>query len=228
MSKYIEASESSLFDKAERLEELHALGDPLARLDEVIDCSLFAPVFARIPKQEAPTAPAGAPASAPESKRLFSDAPIPFGMLQRANADVRLAIGAVPKPAEWRIAKSIFVADDEATAQRYAFGSDGPYHFYFKQLVRKLVGAGGRGNLFKTDPDMLNEAITPEYVTKRLVLAGTVDSVVAQLLAFREQVGDFGTLLYAGHDWVEPALAKRSMQLMAEEVMPRVNAAIGQ
>ena len=140
----------------------------------------------------------------------------------------RLAVGAIPRPADWRIAKSIFVADDEATARRYAFGSDGPYHFYFKQLVRKLVGAGGRGNLFKTDPDMPNDAITPEYVTKRLVLAGTVDSVVAQLLAFRKQVGDFGTLLYAGHDWVEPALAIRSMQLMAEEVMPRVNAAIGQ
>jgi hypothetical protein len=28
-------------------------------------------------------------------------------------------------------------------------------------------------------------------------------------------------------DWVDPALAKRSMQLMAEEVIPRVNAAIG-
>jgi hypothetical protein len=27
-------------------------------------------------------------------------------------------------------------------------------------------------------------------------------------------------------DWVDPALAKRSMELMAEEVMPRVNAAI--
>jgi hypothetical protein len=27
-------------------------------------------------------------------------------------------------------------------------------------------------------------------------------------------------------DWVDPKLGKRSMQLMAEEVMPRVNAAI--
>jgi alkanesulfonate monooxygenase SsuD/methylene tetrahydromethanopterin reductase-like flavin-dependent oxidoreductase (luciferase family) len=139
----------------------------------------------------------------------------------------REAVGAGASAQEWRVAKSIFVADDEATAQRYAFSSDGPYHFYFKQLVRKLVGAGGRGNLFKTDPDMPNEAITPEYVTQRLVIAGTVDSVVQQLLAFREQVGDFGTLLYAGHDWIDPALAKRSMQLMAEQVMPRVNAAIG-
>ena len=93
-------------------------------------------------------------------------------------------------------------------------------------MVRKLVGGGGRGNLFKTDQSMPDADITPEYVTQRLVIAGTVDSVVAQLLAFRQQVGDFGTLLYACHDWVEPELAKRSMQLMAEEVMPRLNAAI--
>jgi len=139
----------------------------------------------------------------------------------------RAAVGATARPAEWRVAKSIFVADDEATARRYGHGADGPYHFYFKQLVRKLVGAGGRGNLFKTDPDLPNEAITPDYVTQRLVIAGTVDSVVEQLLAFRQQVGDFGTLLYACHDWRDPALGKRSMQLMAEEVMPRVNAAIG-
>jgi len=58
-------------------------------------------------------------------------------------------------------------------------------------------------------------------------LAGTVNSVVDQILAFREHVGDFGNLLYAGHDWMDPALAKRSMELFANEVMPKVNAAIG-
>jgi len=51
--------------------------------------------------------------------------------------------------------------------------------------------------------------------------------VVDAILALREETGDFGELVYAGMDWVEPSLAKRSMQLMAEEVMPRVNAAIG-
>ncbi|ROT46587.1 LLM class flavin-dependent oxidoreductase [Pusillimonas sp. NJUB218] len=139
----------------------------------------------------------------------------------------REATGAVAQPDEWRVAKSIFVADDEKTAQRYGLSSEGPYHFYFKQLVRKLVTAGGRGNLFKTDQSMPDADVTPEYVTKRLVIAGTVDSVVEQLLAFRDQVGDFGTLLYACHDWQDTALGKRSMQLMAEEVMPRLNAAIG-
>jgi hypothetical protein len=46
-------------------------------------------------------------------------------------------------------------------------------------------------------------------------------------LKFRERVGDFGTLLYAGKDWRDPALAKRSMVLMAERVLPRINTAIG-
>jgi len=52
MSKYIEPNESGLFDKAARLDELHEMGDPLARLDEVIDWTLFEPVFGQIPKPE--------------------------------------------------------------------------------------------------------------------------------------------------------------------------------
>ena len=139
----------------------------------------------------------------------------------------RQAVGATPDPADWRVAKSIFVADDEKTARRYGLSPEGPYHFYFKQLVRKLVGFGGRSNLFKLDQNQPDGEITPEYVTEKLVIAGTVNSVVDQILAFREKTGDFGTLYYACMDWKDPALGKRSMQLMAEEVMPRVNAAIG-
>ena len=59
---------------------------------------------------------------------------------------------------------------------------------------------------------------------KRQVITGTPESVADQLLEFREQTGDFGELVYAGLDWVDPALARRSMELMAEQVMPRVNA----
>ena len=110
--------------------------------------------------------------------------------------------------------------------KRYGRSAEGPYHFYFKQLVRKLVGFGGRGNLFKLDQSQPDAEITPDYVTRKLVIAGTVNSVVDQILAFREKIGDFGTLLYACHDWMDPALGKRSMQLMAEQVMPRVNAAL--
>src|SRR5262249_10878172 len=75
--------------------------------------------------------------------------------------------------------------------------------------------------------DQPDEEITHDYVMDHCVIHGSVNKVVDQILALREEIGDFGELVYAGMDWVEPALNKRSMQLMAEEVMPRVNAAIG-
>lgn len=131
-------------------------------------------------------------------------------------------------PANWRVAKSIFVTDnDDALAKRYAHTAEGPYHFYFKQLIRKLVGYGGRSNLFKADQSEPDDSINADTVAPKLVIAGSVDSVVDQILALRDDVGDFGTLLYACHDWMDPAMGKRSMTLMAEQVMPRVNAAIG-
>ena len=74
---------------------------------------------------------------------------------------------------------------------------------------------------------MDDRAVTVEYLLDTLVLCGSVNRVIDQLLAFRETVGDFGTLLYAGHDWADPGLARRSMELMAEKVMPAVNSAIG-
>ena len=58
------------------------------------------------------------------------------------------------------------------------------------------------------------------------MIYGTPDQVADQILAFREQIGDFGTLLYAGHDWMDKKLARRSMELMADKVMPAVNKAI--
>ena len=54
----------------------------------------------------------------------------------------------------------------------------------------------------------------------------TVEGVVEQILTLREQIGPFGTLVYTGIDWADEALGCRSMELMAEQVMPRVNAAL--
>ena len=65
-----------------------------------------------------------------------------------------------------------------------------------------------------------------EDIVDQLVICGTVDSVVDQILAFREEIGPFGTLLYPGHDWMDRTLTIRSMDLMANDVLPAVNAAI--
>ena len=130
--------------------------------------------------------------------------------------------GYEAKPENWRVAKSIFVADDEKTAQEYGKGAKGPYHFYFKQVMQKLIG-NGRPDLFKHDRDMADSDVTLEYVLDSLVICGTVESVVEQIEAFKDITGDFGTLVYAAHDWVNPELSKRSMELMAKEVIPKLS-----
>lgn len=134
--------------------------------------------------------------------------------------------GRPADPANWRVAKSIFVADDDKTAEAYAMGEAGPYYGYYYSLYEKLLRSG-RHNLFKTYRDQPDEDLNLPTVVDQLVIRGTVHSVIDQLLAFREITGDFGTLLYAGHDWQDKALARRSMELMASEVMPAVNKAIG-
>ena len=121
------------------------------------------------------------------------------------------------------MAKNIFVADDAATAQRYAKSADGPYGFYYDNFLKKLAGRRG---LFAIYPDQPEHEITLEQSLETQVIAGTVNSVVDQILALREQIGPFGHLIYTGHDWVDPKLGKRSMVLMAEQVLPRLNEAL--
>lgn len=130
--------------------------------------------------------------------------------------------GRAHAPGDWRVARSLFVADDEATARRYAMNPDGPYGHYYRSLMRKLIG-NGRPDLFKHARDVPDADVTLDYVMRALVIAGTPEQVAARVLELREQLGPFGTLVYAGHDWADPELAMRSMTLMAEEVMPAVN-----
>ena len=135
--------------------------------------------------------------------------------------------GRKADPADWRVARSIFVNDDHKTALDYGKqNARSPYRFYYNQLFTKLR-AGNRHGVFKPDRDFPDEKLTLDYIVDELVFAGDVNSVVDQILAFREVTGDFGTLLYAGKDWEDKALGKRSMELMAEKVIPAVNAAIG-
>ncbi len=128
-------------------------------------------------------------------------------------------VGREANPADWRVARSVFVADDLETAREYALGPQSPYRHYYHQVVSKMKRSG-RAVLFKEDAADPDDSVTLEGVLDRLVTWGTPDKVADELLAFRAEVGDFGTLLYAGHDWADRRLARRSMELMAEKVLP--------
>ncbi len=122
---------------------------------------------------------------------------------------------------DWRVAKSIFVAEDEATVRRMTRDPGNPFAYYFRNLQRKAQATRGSA-LFKHDPSLLDEALSDEYLVSQLLIAGTVNEVADKLQAFREQVGPFGRLLYCGHDWADARAMRRSMELMAEKVLPRL------
>jgi alkanesulfonate monooxygenase SsuD/methylene tetrahydromethanopterin reductase-like flavin-dependent oxidoreductase (luciferase family) len=128
-------------------------------------------------------------------------------------------------PANWRVAKSIFVAEDDKTAREYATAANSPYRQYYGSLGTKLI-RNGRAELFKTSRDMPDSDVTLDYICDKLVIWGSPNKVADEILQFREQVGEFGTLLYAGKDWLDRDLGRRSMILLAEHVMPQVNAAL--
>jgi alkanesulfonate monooxygenase SsuD/methylene tetrahydromethanopterin reductase-like flavin-dependent oxidoreductase (luciferase family) len=134
--------------------------------------------------------------------------------------------GRKPDPANWRVAKSIFVAEDDKTARDYVTAPDSPYRYYYTQLLTKLKRSK-RAEVFKASRDQPDSEVTVDSVCDSLIIHGSPNKVVDEILAFREQVGEFGTLLYAGKDWLDRERGRRSMILLAEKVLPAVNAAIG-
>jgi alkanesulfonate monooxygenase SsuD/methylene tetrahydromethanopterin reductase-like flavin-dependent oxidoreductase (luciferase family) len=126
----------------------------------------------------------------------------------------------------WRVARSIFVAEDEAVAERYGRRDEAsPYRFYMRQLSQKLA-RGKKLEAFKADEAMPDESVTLDRIMDEIVIAGSPARVTDAILKLHDDAGGFGTLLYCGKNWTDPALGRRSMELMAEKVMPAVNAAL--
>jgi alkanesulfonate monooxygenase SsuD/methylene tetrahydromethanopterin reductase-like flavin-dependent oxidoreductase (luciferase family) len=161
---------------------------------------------------------------------MLSSDTLPAARLAEQWANYAAGCAAAGREADrrtWRVVRAIFVADDARTALEYGNRHpDSPYRAHFHEFHLKFQ----RGNvmdMFKADPALADEAVTLDYALDNCVITGTPDQVVEEILALRESAGPFGTLVYAGKNWNDPELSRRSMELMAQEVMPAVNAAIG-
>ena len=125
------------------------------------------------------------------------------------------AAGRRPDPSVWRVSRSVLVTESDAEAEDYLADPGSGLSFYYKFFIHSF--AQGRKALFmiKPDPDMPDAATTVDAVKRGMIIAGSSSKVLDQLVALREEIGPFGTLLMAGHDWDRPALWKRSMELLA-------------
>jgi len=137
--------------------------------------------------------------------------------------------GLPPDGDKWHVARTIVVADSDAAARDYILDPAGSTHAYFSYLAA-LMKAGKFAHIMKPDPAMSDDELTPEVAIKDMVIAGSPKSVVEQLLAFRERVGPFGTLVISAMDWQGKSreIERRSMELLAREVMPALTRSVGE
>ncbi|MCB1740625.1 MAG: LLM class flavin-dependent oxidoreductase [Gammaproteobacteria bacterium] len=124
-------------------------------------------------------------------------------------------------PDIWRVCRSIIVADSDQQAEDHVLDPDGPFAFWFNYLISS-VRARGVEHVVRPDGREHDESVTWQDVARSQVAYGSPATVLDKLVAFRERTGPFGTLVQTAHEWTDPALARRSMTLLAEQVMPKL------
>jgi alkanesulfonate monooxygenase SsuD/methylene tetrahydromethanopterin reductase-like flavin-dependent oxidoreductase (luciferase family) len=129
------------------------------------------------------------------------------------------------KPARgenWRVARSIMVAPSDAEARDRVHTEQGSNR-YFYTYMREVLSRVGILSVLKPDPNMTDDEATVEAITEGCMIHGSPKTFLDKLVAFRDSVGPFGSLLMTGLDWSGPnrAWERDSMRLLAQEVMPK-------
>jgi alkanesulfonate monooxygenase SsuD/methylene tetrahydromethanopterin reductase-like flavin-dependent oxidoreductase (luciferase family) len=131
-----------------------------------------------------------------------------------------LQAGRTAERSTWRIAREVYVDETNAEARAYVKRSSlahGYEDYFFKMFARS-----GQNVLWKDRDDLPTSDLTLEYMIDNMWLVGDPDSVANQIRELYEEVGGFGTLLWVTHDWDDADRWRRSMRLLAQEVMPRL------
>ncbi len=128
--------------------------------------------------------------------------------------------GRRPDPDIWRVSRSIIVAPTDQEAHDYLFDPDGAMSFWYRYLLGSLRARGVAKFIAPQghpDPD----AVEWQEAAESMVAYGSPATVLEKLVALREQTGPFGVLTLLSHEWDRPAFCRRSLTLLAEEVMPK-------
>jgi alkanesulfonate monooxygenase SsuD/methylene tetrahydromethanopterin reductase-like flavin-dependent oxidoreductase (luciferase family) len=134
------------------------------------------------------------------------------------------AAGRRPDPDVWRVSRSVLVTETDSEAEDYLADPENGLSFYYRFFLFSFSQLRKALFMVKPDLDMPDDQVTVDGIKRGMIIAGTPERVLDQLVALRDETGHFGTLLMAGHDWDQPKLWRRSMELLATDVMPRFSA----
>jgi alkanesulfonate monooxygenase SsuD/methylene tetrahydromethanopterin reductase-like flavin-dependent oxidoreductase (luciferase family) len=163
---------------------------------------------------------AGIEKAAARGFSLFSHHMIATEALVEQWATYRAAAAAAGRratPADWRIARNVFIADTTAEARRLARSNSlGQCIQYILELTRRGPGIA----MWKRDPRQTDAECNLDYFLDEVLIVGDPPEVVRKLRELRERVGDFGTLVLVAHDWDDRGRWLRSQELFVREVVP--------
>ncbi len=133
--------------------------------------------------------------------------------------------GNTPDRSDFKIARAVFLADSKQDAQKIARNNSVVGGF---QYICNLLDRTGRDRgMFKRDPSTPDSDVDVDYWMREQIIAGDPDYALERVLEMAEETGEFGTLVTMGYDWDDKDAWVNSIELFAKELMPRVNAALG-
>jgi alkanesulfonate monooxygenase SsuD/methylene tetrahydromethanopterin reductase-like flavin-dependent oxidoreductase (luciferase family) len=134
-----------------------------------------------------------------------------------------LEAGRRPSRADWKVCRSIFLADTTQEArQRARTNSLGRNYEYIGRLFDKGLGR----KIYKRDLAMSDADCNMDFLMGEQIIAGSPDEVLRRLLLLIEETGPFGTLVLMSYDWDDKESWLHSMELFARELMPALNRAV--
>jgi alkanesulfonate monooxygenase SsuD/methylene tetrahydromethanopterin reductase-like flavin-dependent oxidoreductase (luciferase family) len=131
--------------------------------------------------------------------------------------------GRQPLRADFKVARSIFLADSTPKARRIARTNSLGRNF---EYIGRLFDKGNGRRVYKRDLAMSDADCNLDYLMGEQIIAGSPDEVLRRLLLLIEEIGPFGTLVLMSYDWDDKQSWLRSMELFARELMPALNKAV--
>jgi len=140
----------------------------------------------------------------------------------QAYSEARRQAGKTARSEDWRVSRLVIVAPSDAEAEERVYG-DRASNRYYCTYMRTALATAKRLYMIKPRADMPDDECTPEAIMQECVIHGSPRTVLDKLVALRERVGPFGTLLQIGLDWGGPneAWERDGMRLLAQDVMPK-------
>lgn len=163
---------------------------------------------------------AGIEKAAARGFSLFSHHMIPAEALREQWACYRAAAataGRTATPADWRVARNVFVAETTAEARSIARGNSlGRCIQYILDLTERGPGIG----MWKRNAEQPDAECNLDYFLDEVLIVGDPPEVTRQLRQLRDEAGPFGTLVLVAHDWDDRRRWLQSLELFVHEVLP--------